>query len=247
MNQEQKEFSRRYLQYGNKLVEYTIIKSKRRKTSEIIVDKDKITIRAPLDKSLEEIEGVLRDKIRWVVRKQKELLNEKQDIIKPTYENESTLPFLGINYTLNVIVNNDKFSNQLVFENNGFIAYLKDDIGNQKETIKTLYIDWLNFHANKIFNEKMNKYSNVVNVRPEKIVIKNLVNRWGSLSRGKTINLNVHLIKAPETIIDYIIVHELCHLNIRGHSHKFWSYLKQFIPDYQQKISWLKRNSHNLL
>ncbi len=53
--------------------------------------------------------------------------------------------------------------------------------------------------------------------------------------------------KAPEDIIDYIIIHELCHFNVKGHSYLFWNYLKQFVPDYKQKIDWLSRNSANLL
>jgi predicted metal-dependent hydrolase len=53
--------------------------------------------------------------------------------------------------------------------------------------------------------------------------------------------------KAPNDIIDYIIIHELCHLKIQGHSYQFWSFLKQFVPDYQKKIDWLNRNSESLI
>ena len=59
-------------QYGTRKVDYILIKSKRRKTSEIIVDKDEITIRAPFDKSISEIEKILDDKIKWILKKQKE-------------------------------------------------------------------------------------------------------------------------------------------------------------------------------
>ena len=58
---------------------------------------------------------------------------------------------------------------------------------------------------------------------------------------------NRNLIKAPHDIIDYIIIQELCHLKSPGHSHNFWSYLKQFVPDYQKKIDWLHRNSESLI
>jgi predicted metal-dependent hydrolase len=47
--------------------------------------------------------------------------------------------------------------------------------------------------------------------------------------------------------MDYIVIHELCHLKIKGHSYQFWDYLKQFIPDYQKKIVWLSRNSDSLM
>ena len=64
--------SKQSYQYGTRKIDYILIKSKRRKTSEVIVDKDEITIRAPFDKSISEIEKILDDKIRWILKKQKE-------------------------------------------------------------------------------------------------------------------------------------------------------------------------------
>jgi predicted metal-dependent hydrolase len=77
--------------------------------------------------------------------------------------------------------------------------------------------------------------------------MKNLRNRWGSLTKQGVINLNLNLIKAPEDIIDYIILHELCHLKIKEHSHHYWDLLHKFMPNYQDKIEWLKVNGDSLL
>jgi predicted metal-dependent hydrolase len=52
--------------------------------------------------------------------------------------------------------------------------------------------------------------------------------------------------KVPENIIDYIIIHELCYFKVKGHSYLFWNYLKQFVPDYQKNIEWLRINSNNI-
>lgn len=84
-------------------------------------------------------------------------------------------------------------------------------------------------------------------VNLQKIVIKNLKNRWGSLAKNDSLHLNFSLIKASGDIIDYIIIHALSHLNIKGHSYHFWNYLKQFVPEYQRKIEWFDRNSDSLL
>ena len=98
MNLHSEEKSKQTFQYGNKTIEYILIKSKRRKTCEVIVDKDEITIRAPFDKPLNEVEGILNDKIKWISQKQKEIQNEKPEIVKPSFDNNSTLPYLGKNY-----------------------------------------------------------------------------------------------------------------------------------------------------
>ena len=117
-----------------------------------------------------------------------------------------------------------------------------------KSKVRYLYNKWLTQKAKEIFLTKINKYSKIIGVYPPKrIILKNLRNRWGSVTKKDTINLNRNLIKAPEDIIDYIIIHELCHLKIQGHSHHFWSFLKQFVSDYEKKIDWLHRNSESLI
>jgi len=69
----------------------------------------------------------------------------------------------------------------------------------------------------------------------------------GSLTKNETINLNLNLMKAPEHVIDYIIIHELSHFKIKGHSHKFWTYVHNFVPDYEDQINWLAINASNIL
>jgi predicted metal-dependent hydrolase len=69
-----------------------------------------------------------------------------------------------------------------------------------------------------------------VEATPINIVIKLLKNRWGSLTKEGNIHLNFNLLKAPEDVIDYIIIHELCHLKIKGHSHNFWNTSNSLFP-----------------
>jgi len=239
--------SRQTFQYGNKTVEYILIQSKRRKTCEVIVDKAEITLRAPLNKPVKEIEQILTNKIKWISQKQREMQNEKPGIIKPSFEEKPTLSCLGKNYNLKIIYIPDKLEKRIEFDNDIFTIYSsKRDLA-LDNMIRSLYNDWLNSKADLFFKEKVTQYSKIINVIPNQIRIKNLKNRWGSITKNKTVNLNVNLLKAPEDIIDYLIIHELCHLKIKGHSYQFWDYLKQFVPDYKQKVEWLRRNADSLL
>jgi len=90
-------------------------------------------------------------------------------------------------------------------------------------------------------------YSNSGHLTIKRIAIKNLRNRWGSLTKNGVLNLNLNLIKAPENVIDYIILHELCHLKIKEHSHHYWDLLHKYMPNYHDKIEWLKINGSSLL
>jgi predicted metal-dependent hydrolase len=75
--------------------------------------------------------------------------------------------------------------------------------------------------------------------------IRYLYNKW-LVHKAKDLFIT-KIIKAPDDVIDYIIIHESCHLKIQGHSHHFWSFLKQFVPDYEKKIDWLDKNNARLI
>ena len=86
------------LRYGNTTINYSIIKTKRRKTSEIIVDKDTVEIRTPFNKPNHEIRNIVKDKANWILKKQKEYRDMNPEITKPIFGENSTLPYLGKNY-----------------------------------------------------------------------------------------------------------------------------------------------------
>jgi len=106
-----------------------------------------------------------------------------------------------------------------------------------------LYEQWLYKTARSAFILKVKQYSKLLDVEVKKIIIKNMKGRWGGITKHAGINLNSNLIKAPEDVIDYIIIHELCHFKIKGHSHHFWELLKSYYPRYEDAVKWLDTNS----
>jgi predicted metal-dependent hydrolase len=67
------------------------------------------------------------------------------------------------------------------------------------------------------------------------------------MTKEGSINLNVNLLKAPEDVVDYIILHELCHFKIKEHSHHYWDHVRRHMPNYQEKIDWLKMSGNHLI
>jgi predicted metal-dependent hydrolase len=149
---------------------------------------------------------------------------------------------------LKIIYNTEEKSEEkIVFNDDLFTLYFNKEENKSNDKIKSLYNRWLYNKADQLFKERVKEFIKIIGVNPNRIIIKNLKNRWGSITKNKTINLNVNLLKAPEDVIDFIIIHELCHLNIKGHSYHFWNYLKKFSPDYEKKIDWLRRNTSNII
>src|SRR3989338_4162088 len=92
-------------------------------------------------------------------------------------------------------------------------------------------IDELN---KKYFNKKINK-----------IFFKNHKSKWGSCSSNNNINISTRLLFAPEPVMDYVCIHELAHLVEKNHSGKFWNLVEKAMPDYKDKIKWLRDNGDN--
>lgn len=95
--------------------------------------------------------------------------------------------------------------------------------------------------------KRVKYYAEKENFVYNKITIKNLVSRWGSCSTKGNLNFNCLLMLMPDYVIDYVVVHELCHLREMNHSEKFWAEVEKIMPDYQRAEIWLKQNGGNLI
>ena len=80
-----------------------------------------------------------------------------------------------------------------------------------------------------------------------RITIRNQKSRWGSCSQAGNLNFNCHLMQMPAEILDYVIVHELCHRKQMNHSRLFWMEVEKVMPDYQLRRKWLKENGSRYL
>jgi predicted metal-dependent hydrolase len=235
------------LPYGTSIVDYSIVRSRRRKTSEIIVDEENVIVRTPYDKSIEEINDIVRGKAKWIRTKQSEYKLASPGIAKPVFEEGSTLPYLGGNYPFRIVKGHEKSntSEKVKLVNGGFLIFSGSRLSSKN--VKSLYDEWLLEKARSKFEQKTKVCSMELGIQPPQVIIKNLKNRWGSATKDNVTNLNVNLLKAPESVIEYVILHELCHLKIKEHSHHFWDMLHKFMPDYQEKVEWLRTNGSRLV
>jgi predicted metal-dependent hydrolase len=220
--------------YDNNVLEFQIIRThRRRKTNEILIEYGNVSVRTSTSSSLKEIESLVSKKAKWIFQKIKEQDNPDAVIKVPIYQNNSTLPYLGKNYRLRIIGHS---SNLLTFSNDEFVIYTN------RRNIKRIYEQWLYDLGYQIISPIIIKYSKLLNVSPRKILLKKLKSRWGSATYRNTINLNLHLLKAPLDVIEYVVLHELSHLIERNHSKRFWKIVSDNMSDYKVKIRWLKVN-----
>lgn len=101
--------------------------------------------------------------------------------------------------------------------------------------------------ASDVIPKRAEHYAQMIGVTYGKITIRNQVSRWGSCSAKGNLNFNCLLLLCPKEVLDYVVIHELCHLKEMNHSKKFWEYVEHFCPEYEQHKKWLKEHGNELI
>src|SRR4030042_1989255 len=113
----------------------------------------------------------------------------------------------------------------------------------RKEIIREVLTKWYYSRATEIILQRIKRYSHLLNLEPKKILIRNQNKRWGSCSRSGVLRFNWRISMAPVSIVDYVVVHEICHLNEKNHSGEFWRQVALVLPDYKKRRQWLRDSS----
>lgn len=101
--------------------------------------------------------------------------------------------------------------------------------------------------ALKVIPMKVGHYANLMKVQYGRITIRNQKTRWGSCSEKGNLNFNCLLMLTPDKVVDYVVVHELCHLIEMNHSKTFWQQVEQVMPDYKKHRQWLKEHGNEIM
>ena len=234
---------KKYIILNYKNVEYELVYSRRKSIGLELNELGELKVRAPLETPTTVIESVLLSKSKWIMDKKKsiEFTNSKRVI--QTFESGSFLRYIGKTYELRV-KRVDQLKNQEVFICEDIIWVYTID--HNPDNIKSMLIKWYQERSREILLEKSLYYSRALHVEFKAIKINNPKKRWGSCSSKGNINYNWRIIMATETVIDYLVVHELAHLRQMNHSNKFYSLIESILPNYKKEILWLKENGKYL-
>jgi predicted metal-dependent hydrolase len=211
----------------------------RRRTYSIEVERDgSLVVRAPNRASMREIRGVVKDRRNWIARKQRQT-QEKYGSTAPKHfvEGERFL-YLGDPYPLAI---GNATNPPLTFDNRNFVLS-GEHVGEAQEA----FIGWYRQQASSVISERVKRYSSPSGIRYRRLKITNAQRRWGSCSATGNLCFSWRLAMAPLDVIDYVVVHELAHIEHKDHSRKFWDRVESVLPDYRSRRNWLKDNDHLL-
>ncbi|HHV72533.1 MAG TPA: M48 family metallopeptidase [Clostridia bacterium] len=236
-----------YIESNGIRIAYILVKT-RRKTIGITVDKNgEVKVAAPLWISEKKIQEIVEKKTEWIVKKVKEVRERNSNRVGREFVNGEKFFYLGKEYALKVEEKN-LAQTEVIMGDDTITVHISQGLleESRKQLVKETLLQWYRQRFAKIAGERIKKYSRQIKVSPCKVVIRNQKTRWGSCSSKGNINLNWRLVMAPLEIIDYVIVHELCHLKIMNHSKDFWNLVESILPSYAESKKWLKVNESRL-
>ncbi len=222
------------VEYGNTIIEYHLTYAAR-KTLAINVHPDlQVTVVAPINSEIETIQAKVHQRARWILRQQRDFALYLPHIPPRQYISGETHRYLGKQFRLKVI---EDATAEWVKLERGYIIVRTTDKTNT-EHIKLLLDGWYRQQARRVFHERLHellprfaRYD-----LPEfELRIKALQARWGSCTASGIITLNLKLMQVAKPYIDYVIVHELCHLIEHNHSKRFYALLDHILPDWRER------------
>ncbi|HBA84809.1 MAG TPA: M48 family peptidase [Verrucomicrobia bacterium] len=220
------------IHYGRMLISFELLFA-RRKTMKIAVYPDeRIIVKAPKGMPLEEVKERVLRRSRWII-KQLNYFKQFEPRTPPRrYVSGETHLYLGKQYRLKV---KRAEQNRIKLCGGQFQILLREDPSPRK--IKSLFDRWYAEKAEEHFAASVDRcwpaFEKRGVSRPN-LKIRRMKTRWGSLSGKGNLTLNIALIRTPRSCIDYVVVHELCHLIHRHHGSGFYRLLEQFMPDWKK-------------
>lgn len=235
-----------HIEYGTKRIEYNVKRSKRKKTVAInVTQAAQVAVLAPNHLSRRQIKGIVTKKAQWIFEKQEYFKRLIALFPEKEFVSGEQVLFLGRKYRLKIRKVQNKCSSGPELTGRRIFISINQHLSSEerKEIIKDALIKWYFSKSARIIRQRVNRYSDLLAVIPPEIKIKDQKKRWGSCSSNGILRFNWRIAMAPISIIDYIVVHELCHLKAKNHSSDFWRLVSLALPDYQRRRDWLKDNA----
>ena len=157
--------------------------------------------------------------------------------------NGETFLYLGRAYRLSLV--SDQNSDLKLHEGRFCLNRSLIDTGGTKAARKS-FESYYSKKGLKRIEDRLKYYSQKVGVTSSSIKVKDLGFRWASCSKANVLSFHWKCMMAPPKIIDYIVVHELCHIHQRNHSSAYWNEVDKVMPDYRERKQWLRTNGANL-
>ena len=229
--------------YEGRVIEVDVVYRKRKTISIEVNLEGRVRISAPVNLDSKEILEVIKRKANWICKKQDELMERRSIRPSNVYVNGEKYLYLGNEYILELCCDKN-IKKPKVEINNNIIKISYKEIGS--DVVRSILELWYREKTLEIVTKRVLNYNKFFKTSPKELKVKEQKRRWASCTYDNRILFNWRISMAPIEVIDYIVVHEMCHMDFKDHSKNFWIRVKSVMPNYEVHQLWLKENGIRL-
>ena len=181
---------------------------------------------------------LLKTKANWILHKLEKHANLQEHSRQHSFVDGCTLPFMGREITLRVVLTSRKRPSVSLQRDALFVCTPEEN----EEYVCELATAWYKYAAKKIIPQRVEQLNARLCFQYNAIAVRDQKSRWGSCSRKRMLSFNWRLLRVPLFVMDYLIYHELAHLKEMNHSVRFWHLVQTICPQYREAERWLKKN-----
>ena len=235
---------------GNQIIPYTVKRSSGARYARLEIKLDTgLNVVIPKFYKIEQIQALLETKKRWILNKLARFSQSPALKTERELNDSDTIPYLGRDLEIKINRHHGDFNSvgiesgtEIKVEGNKLIA----NITNTTYKLNSVIVQWYKKQAAEIIGAKVEKLSTKFRLTYNKLYIRSQRTRWGSCSYNGNLNFNWKLIMAPEPVIDYVVIHELMHLEEMNHAKKFWKLVAEQCPQWREHKKWLREHEAEL-
>lgn len=225
-------------------IDYQLLPGSDRRTTDIVIERNGvIAVRPPVNYTPEQIDAVVESKRMWIYRNLAEWRDLNRTVVIREWVNGETFLYLGRTYRLALVA--DQKQSLILKEGRFCLSRKLIDVGGS-EAAKNAFETYYSEKGLQRIKGRVNYYSPKVGVAITSVNVKDMAYRWASCSKAGALNFHWKCMMAPAKIIDYLVVHELCHMYHQNHSDAFWNEVDKILPDYGERKEWLRLNGASL-
>lgn len=222
-----------------------VIRLSSRKSAVIEIKAEEVRVYAPHRATQKALKQWVEENAPWIRQKLRLQAQRRQQIPTRGYTEGAPWPFMGERLKLRITTGNK--SDTVKRDQELIIQLSRRSQKPQDQQVKLALQEWYKQQALKRLTEKSRYWCQQLNTQYRSIKLRRTKSKWGHCTIQGDLQFNWLILQAPEAVIDYLVVHECCHLIEHNHSRRFWTLVEQLLPDYRQHKQWLREHGHQLL
>lgn len=234
-----------HLNFDEPATPYQVRRSRRRRTLAVSIDVDQgVVVYSPYRLAQTEIDAFLKQKQQWISDKLAQVQAQREHRPRVRWEAGAQLPYRGGTLALDIVPGATR--ERMVLLGDTLRMEWRGNGTPPPAEAARLAARWYREQARQEIHDRVLHFQAQLAVRPRRVTVKNQKRRWGTCTSRGALYFNWRLILAPPAVLDYVVVHELCHLRELNHSPRFWQLVHTVLPDAAARKTWLRQHGMTL-